>query len=86
MELHTWAVEYIHAFELFQKSARIDLSQGYQEGRWTGSVNGVRESIQRKGMPDSLMSAPSKLTSFIIFDLGSGQRLELAISTAENLP
>jgi len=55
MELHTWAVKYIHAFELFKKSARIDLSQGYQEGRWTGSVNGVRESIQRKGMSDSLM-------------------------------
>jgi hypothetical protein len=55
MELHTWAVKYIRTFELFQKSARIDFTQGYQEGRWTGLVNGVRESIQRKGMSDSLM-------------------------------
>ncbi len=33
MELDTWAAKYIHTFEMFDKSARIDVAQAYQEGR-----------------------------------------------------
>ena len=55
MELHTWAVKYIRTFELFQKSARVDFAQGYQEGRWTGLVDGVPTSIKRSGLSDSLL-------------------------------
>ena len=33
MEMHTYAFKYIRTFELFQKSARIDFIQGFQEGR-----------------------------------------------------
>ena len=55
MELHTWAVKYIRTFELFQKSARVDFTQGYQEGRWTGLVDGVPTSIKRSGLSDSLL-------------------------------
>jgi len=55
MELHTWAVKYIRTFELFQKSARVDFAQGYQEGRWTGLVDGVPSSIKRSGLSDSLL-------------------------------
>jgi hypothetical protein len=40
MELQTWAGKYIRTFELFEKSARIDLTQGYQQGDWTGLLNG----------------------------------------------
>ena len=55
MEMHTLAVKYIRTFELFQKSARIDFVQGYQEGRWTGLVDGVPRSIKRIGWSDSVL-------------------------------
>ena len=55
MEMHTWAVKYIRTFKLFQKSARIDFTQAYQEGRWTGLVDGVPSSIKRSGLSDSVL-------------------------------
>jgi len=55
MEMHTWALKYIRTFELFQKSARVDVTQGYQEGRWTGLVDGVPSSIKRSGLSDSVL-------------------------------
>jgi hypothetical protein len=55
MKMHTWAVRYIRTFELFQKSARIDLLQGYQKGHWTGLVDGVPTSVRRSGLADSVL-------------------------------
>jgi len=55
MEMHTWALKYIRTFELFQKSARIDFTQAYQEGRWTGLVDGIPSSIKRSGLSDSVL-------------------------------
>jgi len=55
MEMHSWGVKYTRAFELFQKSARIDFTQGYQEGRWNGLLNGVPSSIKRSGLSDSIL-------------------------------
>ncbi len=55
MEMHSWALKYIHTFELFQKSARIDFTQAYQEGRWTGLLDGVPSSIKRSGLSDSVL-------------------------------
>jgi hypothetical protein len=53
MEMHTWAFKYIRSFELFQKSARIGFTQGFQDGRWKGLVDGVSTSIKRSGLTDS---------------------------------
>jgi hypothetical protein len=55
MEMHTWAIKYIRTFELLQKSARVDFIQGYQEGRYTGLVDGVPSSIRRSGLSDSVL-------------------------------
>ena len=55
MEMHTWAFQYVRTFELFQKSARIDFTQCFQEGRWTGLLSGVPTSIKRTGLSDSLL-------------------------------
>jgi hypothetical protein len=55
MELHTWAAKYIRTFELFEKSARIDLLQAYQRGRWHGLVDGVPKSVRRGGLSDSVL-------------------------------
>ena len=41
MEMHTWAAKYIRSFALFEKTARIELLQAYQEGRWTGLLDSV---------------------------------------------
>ena len=55
MEMHTLAIKYIRTFELLQKSARVDFIQGYQEGRYTGLVDGVPSSIRRSGLSDSVL-------------------------------
>ena len=36
MTLDIWAVKYIRTFELFEKSSRIEITQGYQKGEWKG--------------------------------------------------
>jgi hypothetical protein len=77
-ELHTWAVKYIRTFELFQKSARIGFAQGFQEGRWTGLVDGVPTSIKRSGLSDSalrfainLYGAPPLKRMFQVFKMAN---------------
>jgi hypothetical protein len=55
MEMHTWAFKYIRTFELLQKSARIDFIQAYQEGRWSGLLDGVPASIRRRGLSDPVL-------------------------------
>jgi hypothetical protein len=55
MDLQTWAGKYIRTFELFEKSARIDLTQGYQKGDWTGLLNGAPASTSRSGWSDTFV-------------------------------
>ncbi len=55
MELHTWVGKYIRSFELFDKSARVDLTQAYQKGEWTGLLEGVPASTSRSGWSDTFM-------------------------------
>lgn len=55
MEMHTWAFKYIRTLALFDKTARIELAQGFQEGRWTGLVDGVPRSISRSGLTDTFL-------------------------------
>jgi hypothetical protein len=50
MELDTWAAKYIQTLEMFDKSARVDITQAYQEGRWTGLLNGVPAATSRHGL------------------------------------
>lgn len=54
-DLHTTAIKYIHSFELLGKSARIDLTQAYQNGEWTGLLNGTSTTVEREGWSDTLM-------------------------------
>ena len=49
MELHTLGGKYIRTFDLLGKSARIDLIQGYQKGRWQGLLGGAPGSAARAG-------------------------------------
>jgi hypothetical protein len=54
MEMSSWLFKYIRTFELFDKSARVDLTQGYQKGRWTGLLDGKPASTERAGWTDSV--------------------------------
>ncbi len=54
-ELHTAAFKYIHAFELFGKSSRIDLTQLYQSGSWSGLLNGAPAATERDGWADTAL-------------------------------
>jgi hypothetical protein len=55
MRVNTWLAKYIRTFELLQKSARIDLVQGYQEGRWTGRLEGAERKVKRSGFTDTIL-------------------------------
>lgn len=61
MDMDSWAAKYIHSFALFGKSSRIDLTQGYQEGRWDGTVDGEPRSIQRNGPSDTYVRFATNL-------------------------
>jgi hypothetical protein len=52
-ELHTTALKYIQSFEVFGKSARIDIWQSYQTGEWSGLLNGAPAGISRDGWNDT---------------------------------
>lgn len=52
-DLHTWLAKYIRTFTLFDKTARVDLLQGYKEGRWTGLLDGVPTTVRRSGWTDT---------------------------------
>ncbi|MBU1231989.1 MAG: transporter [Proteobacteria bacterium] len=53
MEMNTWAFRYIRTLELMHKSARIEFTQGFQEGKWSGLLSDVATSISRRGLTDS---------------------------------
>ena len=55
LQMNTWIVKYIRTFELLQKSARIDFTQGFQDGRWNGLLDGAPASISRSGLKDSIL-------------------------------
>ena len=52
-DMHTWAAKYIRTFALFEKLARIDLLQAYQEGSWTGLLDSVPTTVKRSGWSDT---------------------------------
>jgi len=55
VELHTWVAKYIRTFSLLDKTARVSLLQAYQEGRWSGLLNGEPKSIKRSGWSDTVL-------------------------------
>lgn len=61
MEIHTVVGKYIRTFELFNRTARIDISQAFQEGKWTGLVDGKFDSISRSGAGDTRMRVSANI-------------------------
>lgn len=55
MMLDIWAGKYIHTFELFKKSSRIEITQAYQKVEWSGLLDGVAASTSRSGWSDTFV-------------------------------
>jgi hypothetical protein len=55
LDLHAWLAKYIRSFRLFDKTARIGLVQAYQEGTWTGLLDGTPRKAKRSGWSDSFV-------------------------------
>ena len=52
-DLQTIGAKYIRSFELLGKSARVDVTQAYQIGTWTGLINGAPARVERSGLADT---------------------------------
>jgi len=61
MKLHIWAAKYIHTFEMFDKAARIDITQAYHEGNWVGLLNGTPAEVSRRGLSDTFLRFAANL-------------------------
>jgi hypothetical protein len=55
MDLDTWAMKYIYSFDSFGKSSRIDVTQAYQEGHWSGLLQGLPAQTSRQGLSDTFV-------------------------------
>lgn len=55
MEMSTWGGVYIRTFELFEKSARIDITQTYKQASWTGMLDGTPGSRSVSGWGDTFV-------------------------------
>lgn len=51
-EIHTLGVSYIHVFELFGKTTRLDVSAAFSSGHWQGQLDGEQTSTERDGFSD----------------------------------
>ncbi len=61
MRLDTVAAKYVHSFELGGRSARIDVTQAYQDGRWKGLLDGTPEVASRSGWSDTFVRFAANL-------------------------
>lgn len=61
MKMNTWAAKYIYNFEFLNKSSRIDITQTYQKGRWSGLLDGAPASTTRNGWTDTFIRFATNL-------------------------
>ena len=93
-DLHTFALKYIRTFELFGKSARFDLAQAYQSGRWEGLLDGAPASTERNGLSDTTLrfavnllgAPPLKGREFAAYRAGTDCETILGVGLALQLP
>jgi hypothetical protein len=52
LDLNTFGVKYIRTFELFEKSARVELISIYQDAQWDGLLDGNPRTVKRSGFGD----------------------------------
>jgi hypothetical protein len=55
VDIDTWLVAYVRAFEMFDRTARIEVRQAWQEGTWKGLVDGTPTTVDRSGWSDTFL-------------------------------
>lgn len=55
LDMHTWLAKYIRTFSLLNKTARFSILQAYQEGKWSGLLDGIATSVRRSGWTDTFV-------------------------------
>ena len=60
-DVDTMLAGYVRSFALFDRSARIEVRQAWQHGRWDGLVNGVPTVVERDGPSDTFVRLASRL-------------------------
>lgn len=61
LEMNTVAARYIRTFEFLGKSSRFEFGQGYQDGTYTGLLQGEPAKAHRQGLTDSVLRFSSIL-------------------------
>lgn len=52
VELHSVGLKYIRTFDLLGRSARVDITNAYQDGTWKGTLDGAAARVDRSGWAD----------------------------------
>ena len=52
LDLSTFVTKYIRTFELFGKTARVDLISIFQDAQWQGLLDGAPRTVKRSGFAD----------------------------------
>ena len=55
MDMDSWVAKYIRTFSVLEKTARVEVLQAYQEGHWSGLLNGAPRRIKRSGWSDAVL-------------------------------
>lgn len=61
MSMNTAVMKYLRSFGLFGKSARVDITQAYMDGKWTGKLNGSPASTSRSGFSDTFLRVSANI-------------------------
>jgi len=94
LEMHTWLTKYVRSFKLFDKSALLDVMQAYQEGRWSGLLEGEPASTERKGLRDPIVrlavilygAPPLKGKEFRDYQVKTDSKTRIGMSVSAELP
>ncbi|MDB4444519.1 transporter [bacterium] len=94
LDMQTVALSYIRSFELLKKSARVDFKIPFQDGRWTGLLDGKPASAHRSGMADPVVrlavnlfgGPPLKGKEFAKYRAAIKQETMVGVGLALHLP
>jgi hypothetical protein len=94
LKMDTWLTKYVRSFELFNKSALFDVKQAYQEGRWSGLLEGEPASTERKGLSDPVFrlavilygAPPLKGKEYRDYQASAASKTRMGVSISAQLP
>ena len=55
VDIDTWLLAYVRTFELLDRTARFEVRQAWQNGTWSGLVDGTPTTVDRSGWSDTFL-------------------------------